>query len=39
MSKKMLPFEEALGTVLKSAHSLGSEHVDITASMSILPFQ
>ena len=26
----MLPFEEALRTVLKSAHSLGSEHVNLT---------
>ena len=29
ISMKMFPFEEALSTVLKSAHSLGSEPVDI----------
>jgi len=30
----MIPFEEALRTVLDSAHSLGSEHVDITLSIN-----
>ena len=34
MSMKMLPFEKALSTVLKSAHSLGSEHVDLTLSIN-----
>ena len=30
----MIPFEEALRTVLDSAHSLGSEHVDITLAIN-----
>jgi molybdopterin molybdotransferase len=30
----MLPFEEALRTVLNSARSLGSEHVDITLALN-----
>jgi molybdopterin molybdotransferase len=30
----MLPFEEALRTVLDSAHSLGSEHVDIAHAIN-----
>jgi molybdopterin biosynthesis enzyme len=30
----MLPFEEALKTVLNSVHSLGSERVDLSLALS-----